>query len=88
MLKKTKTAYLLNYVLEPWNKPWFDPRMGHFWEIDNLWIGVVAHKILVSAQGPLVLGFWVFGFLGLGPELDNWTGLGGAGRFVAVLFTT
>ena len=24
--------------------------------------GVVAHEILVSAQGPLVLGFWVWGF--------------------------
>ena len=23
--------------------------------------GVVAHEILVSAQGPLVLGFWVLG---------------------------
>ena len=22
------------------------------------WVGVVAHEILVSAQGPLVLGFW------------------------------
>ena len=38
MLKKTKTADLLNYVLGPWNKPWFDPRMGRFWEINNLWI--------------------------------------------------
>ena len=25
-------------------------------------VGWVAHKILESAQGPLVLGFWVFGF--------------------------
>ena len=32
--------------------------------------GVVAHKILVSAQGPLVLGF---GANGLGPGLDNIT---------------
>ena len=24
----------------------------------------VSHEILVSAQGPLVLGFWVFGFGG------------------------
>ena len=34
----------------------------------GLWGGgvVVAHEILVSAQGPLV-----FGFLGLGPGLDN-----------------
>ena len=24
-------------------------------------VGVVAHEILVSAQGPLVLGFWVLG---------------------------
>ena len=37
---------------------------------------MVAHEILVSAQGPLVLGFWVFGFWGfgakgLGPGLDN-----------------
>ena len=24
-------------------------------------VGWVAHEILVSAQGPLVLGFWVFG---------------------------
>jgi len=29
---------------------------------------VVAHEILVSAQGPLVLGF---GAKGLGPGLDN-----------------
>ena len=39
-------------------------------------VGWVAHEILVPAQGPLVLGFWVFGFLGLGakglgPGLDN-----------------
>ena len=26
----------------------------------------LAHKILVSAQGPLVMGFWVFGFGALG----------------------
>ena len=26
---------------------------------------VVAYRILVSAQGPLVLGFWVFGTKGL-----------------------
>ena len=34
---------------------------------------VVAYSILVSAQGPLVLGFWFFGFgaKGLGPGLDN-----------------
>ena len=25
------------------------------------WGGVVAHEILVSTQGPLVLGFWVLG---------------------------
>ena len=30
---------------------------GHRW----WWGGVVAHEILVSAQGPLVLGFWVWG---------------------------
>ena len=40
------------------------------------WWWVVAYRILVSAQGPLVLGFgflgfWVFGFLGLGPGLDK-----------------
>ena len=29
---------------------------------------VVAHEVLVSAQGPLVLGFGVWG---LGPGLDN-----------------
>ena len=29
------------------------------------WLGgVVAHEFLVSAQGPLVLGLWVFGFWG------------------------
>ena len=33
------------------------------------WTGVVAHEILVSAQGPLVLGFWA---KVLGPGLDNW----------------
>ena len=32
---------------------------------------VVAHEILVSAQGPLVLGFWVWGLRGLGPGLDK-----------------
>ena len=32
------------------------------------WGGVVAHEILVSAQGPMVLGFWVFGFLGFGAK--------------------
>ena len=35
---------------------------------------VVAHEILVSAQGPLVLSFGVLGFGGfgvLGPGLDN-----------------
>ena len=32
------------------------------------WGGGVAHEILVSAQGPLVLGFGVWG---LGPGLDN-----------------
>ena len=31
-------------------------------------VGWVAHEILVSAQGPLVLGFWVWGF---GAALDN-----------------
>ena len=31
-------------------------------------MGWVAHEILVSAQGPLVLGF---GARGLGPGLDN-----------------
>ena len=31
--------------------------------IVKLRVGVVAHEILVSAQGPLVLGFWVFGFM-------------------------
>ena len=41
--------------------------------------GVVAHEILVSAQGPLVLGFgvlgfWGFGAKGLGPGLDNFGG--------------
>ena len=25
-------------------------------------VGWVAHEILVAALGPLVLGFWVFGF--------------------------
>ena len=30
--------------------------------------GLVAHEILVSAQGPLVLSFWA---KGLGPGLDN-----------------
>ena len=32
---------------------------------------VVAHEILVSAQGPLDLGFWVLGLRGFGPGLDN-----------------
>ena len=35
------------------------------------WGGVVAHEILVSAQGPLVLGFWVWGFGVWGLGLDN-----------------
>ena len=33
--------------------------------------GVVAHEILVSAQGPLVFGFLGLGLRGLGPGLDN-----------------
>ena len=33
---------------------------------------VVAYEILVSAQGPLVLGFLGLGLRGLGPGLDNW----------------
>ena len=33
--------------------------------------GVVAHEILVSAQGPLVLGFLGLGLRGLGPGLDK-----------------
>ena len=32
---------------------------------------VVAHEILVSAQGPLVFGFLGLGLWGLGPGLDN-----------------
>ena len=34
----------------------------------------VAHEILVSAQGPLVLGFGfsALGLWGLGPGLDNY----------------
>ena len=37
------------------------------------WGGVVAHEILVSAQGPLVLGFWVWGLRvwGLGLTIVN-----------------
>ena len=35
------------------------------------WWVVVAWSNLVSAQGPLVLGFWVFGAKGLGPGLDK-----------------
>ena len=40
------------------------------------WVGVVgwwvvAHEILVSAKGPLVLGFGFLGLRGLGPGLDN-----------------
>ena len=36
-------------------------------------VGWVAHKILVSAQGPLVLGLGQkgLGLRGLGPGLDN-----------------
>ena len=37
------------------------------------WGWVVAHKILVSAQGPLVFGFLGLGLRGLGPGLDNRT---------------
>ena len=33
--------------------------------------GWVAYRILVSAQGPLVLGFWVLGFRGFVPGLNN-----------------
>ena len=35
------------------------------------WVVVVAHEILVSAQGPLVFGFLCLGLRGLGPGLDN-----------------
>ena len=34
------------------------------------WV-VVAYRILVSSQGPLVLGFLGLGLRGLGPGLDN-----------------
>ena len=34
--------------------------------------GVVAHEILVSAQGPLVLGFWVLGQRVWGLGLTIW----------------
>ena len=34
---------------------------------------MVAHEILVSAQGPSVLAFLGFGAKGLGPGLDNMT---------------
>ena len=35
---------------------------------DDGWVGgwLLAYSILVSAQGPLVFGFLVFGFWGLG----------------------
>ena len=33
---------------------------------------VVAHEILVSAQGPLVFVFLFLGLRGLGPGLDNY----------------
>ena len=38
-----------------------------------MWDGVVvvAHAILVSAQGPLVFVFLCLGIRGLGPGLDN-----------------
>ena len=43
------------------------------------WCGVgwMAHEILVSAQGPLVLdfGFLALGLWGLGPGLDNYKNL-------------
>ena len=32
---------------------------------------MVAYRILVSSQGPLVLGFLGLGLRGLGPGLDN-----------------
>ena len=38
--------------------------MGPFLHVEKLWGGgwwCVAYRILVSAQGPLVLGFWVWG---------------------------
>ena len=34
--------------------------------------GVVAYEILVSAQGPLVLGFWVLGLRVWGLGLTIW----------------
>ena len=36
--------------------------------LKSYWVVVVAYRILVSAQGPLVLGFWVFelGVWGMG----------------------
>ena len=38
-----------------------------------VWCGVVAHEILVSAQDPLVLGFWVLGLRvsGLGLRVEG-----------------
>ena len=49
------------------------------------WGGVVAHEILVSAQGPSVLGFWVLGLgvWGLGLTIDK----GNTNyRFIVILF--
>ena len=39
-----------------------------YWWVVVVVVVVVAYSILVSAQGPLVLGF---GAKGLGPGLDN-----------------
>ena len=44
-----------------WGGVWWG---GVGWGVVGWLGGVVAHEILVSAQGPLVLGLWVFGFGG------------------------
>ena len=46
------------------------------------WGWVVAHEILVSAQGPLVLGF---GANGLGPGLDNILLIGNRALFILLI---
>ena len=59
-----------------WSGGWSDGHAGRWW-----WVVVVAYSILVLAQGPLVLDFWVWGLRAwgqgltrekLGNDAQNW----------------
>ena len=47
------------------------PQWDPFLMLKSYWVVVVAYRILVSAQGPLVLGFWVFEFLNNSVDIES-----------------